>query len=125
VSLYLENQEIQKVPVFIYAGANAPQDIVAKVNQSMDGFDEKVVEQWYNDRVYDKDFQMAMFYSYLSNALAEKSIVTKDTDRDGVRRDAAFRKSVQLWAAVVKNDEELAVFRDYFVTRYKEILKHN
>jgi hypothetical protein len=124
--LYIENQDIKTVPVFIYAGPTVPQDIVAKINLSIDNVDEKKIEEWYKDRVYDKDFQMAMFYSYLSTALAEKILANKFTTyQDLERRDASFKKSLDLWGLLIKKDEDLAVFRDCFIKRYREVLKNN
>ena len=123
--LYQENQKIKAVPIFIYAGPKVPHDIMEKINMSIENLDEQQVESWYKDRVYDKDFQMAMFYSYLSNALAEKAAITKNEYADGIRRDVVFEKSISLWQEVIKKDSDLVVFRDYFVNKYKETKKHN
>lgn len=123
--LYVDNQEIKAVPVFIYAGPNVPQDIIEKINSSMENFDEKTIEAWYSDRVYDKDFQMAMFYSYLSIAMAEKASINKKDFQDAFKRDLAFQKSTRLWLLVVKKDGDLRVFRDYFMNRYIKVVKSN
>lgn len=123
ITLYIENREIKTVPVFIYAGPNVPQDMVDKISASMESFDEKIIEEWYKDRIYDRDFQMAMFYSYLSNALAEKAAIGRNAFQDTFKRDVAFKKSMEFWQAVVKKDEDLMVFRDYFKNKYIEILK--
>lgn len=100
-----------------------PQDIVSKINMSIESVDEKNIEEWYKDRVYDREFQIAVFYSYLSVALAEKAAINNKGYEDYVKRDFAFKKSVDFWNVVVKKDVDLAVFRDYFIKKYLEAVK--
>jgi len=126
VSLYALSQREQTPtpPAFMYMGPDVPPKIAERIAYSMDNYDEKIIKTWYKDTVYDGEFQMALFYSYLALALAEKVTEAGGTQAEKDKRDRVFKDSVELWRSVLKKDSELIIFRNYFVDKYAKTVRN-